>query len=151
LAKNSIVFKSNFSFQKLKNSFESILDGTLKNTGDKFADKSRKNIDEGVHPELRAITLRAREIGDTSFSGHNPSPSPNNDIPLKYTGRLYNSLEGTKDGVKGESYGLEHEKGFQGTINRVPARPFLAKSIDDSEIQKISSKMINQINKAMKK
>ena len=151
MAKKSIVFKSNFSFRKLKNSFESILDGTLENTGDKFADKSRQNIDEGLSPALTKNTMRLRNIGATSFSGHNPSPSPNNNTPLKYSERLYNSLEGTKDGVKGESYGFEHEKGFQGTTGRVPARPFLAKSIDDSEIEKISSKMINQINKAMKK
>ena len=150
MAKKSIVFKSNFSCLKLKTSFESILDGTLESAGDKFADKSRQNIDDGLSPALRKSTKALRRGGGTSFSNHSPTRR-DDDIPLKYSERLYNSLKGSNDGVVGESYGFEHEKGLQGTTGRVPARPFLAKSIDDSEMKKISSKMINQINRAMKK
>ena len=151
MAKGLITFKSNFSFKKLSRHIDSIVDENLESLGDEFAAQSRENIDEGVHPELSASTLRARELGHTSFSGHNPSPSPNNDIPLKYTGRLYNSLKGTKAGVEGESYGLEHERGFKGTVKPVPARPFLAKSIKKDKSQKINETMISKMNKAMRK
>ena len=130
---------------------DSIVDGALESLGDEFAAQSRENIDEGINPELRPSTLSAREIGASSFSGHNPSSSPNNDVPLYYTGRLYKSLKGTKSGVVGEDYALEHEKGFQGTTKRVPARPFLAKSIKKDKSQKINETMISKMNKAMRK
>jgi hypothetical protein len=153
LAKNlyNVHYKSNFSFKKIKDNIDKILNESVVDISTEFAKKSKENIDKGLNPELKASTLNARDLGLSSFSGHNPKPSPNNDIPLRYTDRLYDSIKGTKKGVEAVSYALEHEKGFQGTTGRVPARPFLAKSIDKKNYEKLGEAIMTKITKGMKK
>ena len=121
-----------------------------------MANKTKKNITDGKLKPLTNATIEARAAGRSSFTGHNPSPTGDK-TPLRYTGRLVKSIKATEMGVEGESYGLKHHEGyttegkFLGKKRQVPARPFLATEFDKKEGKVIKSKIIDKMNKAMKK
>ena len=148
-----VTFKSNFSFEQLSNSFDEVIDDSNLDISTVIAKNTKKNIMKGLKPQLKESTLINRQEGLSSFKGHNEAGTESyNTKPLFYTGRLFNSIKGSKDGLEIFDYGLEHEKGFQGTHGDVPARPFIAKLEDSPDEQrKVESDLIDRMNKAMKK
>ena len=155
MANPSVKITSNFSFSKLANNIDKILKDSNLSVAEGLAEKTRKNIEGGLQPQLSGATIEARQKGQSSFSGHNPSPTTET-RPLIYTGRLLKSIKATEKGVEGEPYGLEHEAGFtttkfKGKTRTVPPRPFLAKEIEKKEAVSIKGKIIKRMNKAMKK
>jgi len=148
-----VSFKSNFSFEKLKDNFKNVVKDSNLDISTSIAKNSKKNIMSGLSPALEESTLRQRQSGQSSWKGHNETETESfNTNPLNYTGRLLNSIEGSKDGLKIYDYGLEHQKGFMGSHGDVPARPFIATLEDDkNDKQKIESNLIDRMNKAMKK
>ena len=110
---------------------------------------------DGLSPALEESTLIQRQEGRSSWKkeGHNEAGTESfNTKPLWYTGRLKDSIEGSKDGLKIMDYGLEHQKGFKGTHGDVPARPFIAELCDnEQDHRKVEEKFIDRMNKAMKK
>ena len=155
MANPSVKITSNFSFSKLANNIDKILKDSNLSVAEGLAAKTRKNIEGGLQPQLSPATIEARQKGQSSFSGHNPS-STTETRPLIYTGRLLKSIKATEKGVEGEPYGLEHERGFtteefKGKTRTAPPRPFLAKDIDSKEAGNIKGKIIDKMNKAMKK
>ncbi len=148
-----VSFKSNFSFKKLSTNFKAVVKDSNLDISTAIAKNTKKNIMDGLQPELEESTLINRQEGLSSFKGHNENQKSSfNTKPLFYTGRLFNSIEGSKDGLKMFDYGLEHEKGFPGTHGDVPARPFVGKLEDDSNSHKVvQNNIIDRMNKAMKK
>ena len=147
--------KSNFSFEKLstKTQFrKKIFEDSTLAISTAIAKNSKKNILDGVKPDLKDSTLISRQEGRSSFKGHNETETPSFNLqPLFYTGRLLNSIKGNKKGLEMLSYGLEHQNGFEGTHGDVPARPFIGELEDNNDTHmKVQDIIVNKINKAIK-
>ena len=148
----SVKFTSNFSFRKLSQNLNAVIDDSNLNIAEAIAKNTKKNILDGVTPELKDSTLRQRRTGATSFDGHSPQKT-NETRPLLYTKRLFNSIKGTKEGLEIMDYGLEHNDGTQpGTHGTIPQRKFIGEIQDNKEdLSKVENSLISRIEKAMKK
>ena len=149
-----VSFKSNFSFKKLSADFKAIVRDSNLDISTAIAKNTKKNIMKGLKPPLEESTLINRQEGLSSFKGHNEARTKSyNTKPLFYTGRLYDSIEGSKDGLKIYDYGLEHNDGTQeGTHGTIPQRKFIATLEDDkNDQQKIENNLVDRMNRAMKK
>ena len=148
-----VSFKSNFSFSKLSKNLDAVIKDSNLDISTSIAKNTKKNIMGGLSPALEESTLIQRQSGRSSWKGHNEAGTESfNTKPLHYTGRLKDSIEGSKDGLKMYDYGLEHQKGFMGSHGDVPARPFIATLEDDkADQEKIQNNLVDRMNKAMKK
>ena len=147
-----VSFKSNFSFRKLSQNLNTVIDDSNLDISTAIAKNTKKNILDVVSPALKESTLRQRREGKTSFDDHPTKKTPGETRPLYYSQRLFKSIKGTKEGLEIMDYYEEHEKGFSGTHGNVPARPFVAQIQDNKEdLNKVQSSLVNRIEKAMKK
>ncbi len=132
--------KTNFSFSKLANYVKSgkFDEEQSKIVGSNIVESSKKFIREGkVRPDIKQITK------DIKRRRRPPSPTP--DIPLMDTGNLVNSLRATREGIMGADYGIKHLKG----IGKLPVRNFIV--IDEEKMQKPLNRLIDKMNRIMKK
>ena len=147
-----VSFKSNFSFRKLSSNIGEILEDSNSDITDSIARNTKKNILTATTRQLSNNTLDIRRRGLSTFSGHNPSPTTET-RPLLYSKRLFNSIKGTKEGLEIMDYGLIHQEGF--TTNEgfnVPPREFIATLSDDKKsLENVEKRVVNRIEKAMKK
>ena len=154
MAKNyyKVSFKSNFSFGKLSSKLFEILEDSNSEITDSIARNTKKNILTATTRQLSNNTLDIRRRGLSTFPGHNPSPT-NETRPLLYSKRLFDSIKGTKDGLEMMDYGLVHQEGFTTKEGfSVPPREFIAALSDDKKaLENVESRIINRIEKAMKK
>ena len=151
-----VSFKSNFSFKKLADNFKAVVKDSNLDISTAIAKNTKKNIMDGLSPALEESTLIQRQEGRSSWKkeGHNEAGTESfNTKPLWYTGRLKDSIEGSKDGLKIYDYGLEHNDGTQeGTHGTIPQRKFIATLEDDkADQEKIQNNLVDRMNKAMKK
>ena len=155
MAKNyyKVSFKSNFSFEKLSQNLNAVINDSNLDISTAIAKNTKKNIMDGLSPALEESTLRQRREGKTSFPDHPVSKKPGETKPLFYTGRLHDSIEGSKDGLKIYDYAFKHNDGTQsGTHGTIPQRKFIAEIQDNKEdLEKVQTSLLNRINKAMKK
>jgi len=131
--------KTNFSFSKLANYVKSgkFDEEQSKIVGSNIVESSKKFIREGkVRPDIKQITK------DIKRRRRPPSPTP--DIPLMDTGNLVNSLRATKEGIMGAAYGRKHLEG-----DGLPVRNFIV--IDEEKMQKPLNRLIDKMNRIMKK
>ena len=149
----SVKFTSNFSFQKLSKNLNAVIKDSNLDISTSIAKNTKKNIMDGLKPDLEDSTLIQRQTGQSSFKGHNETETVSFNVkPLNYTGRLLNSIEGSKEGLKIMEYGLQHQKGFTGTHGEVPARPFIAELCDnEQDHQRVEREFVKRMEKAMKK
>ena len=92
-----------------------------------------------VKPMLKNSTIRRRMYDNV-----------NTNTPLFKTGKLANSLRATKKGIEGSAYGKYHIEGFKDRGgNDVEPRNFI--HFEQPKINKTLKKLINKMNKAMKK
>ena len=147
-----VSFKSNFHFAKLSTKINEILDDSNADITDSIARNTKKNILTATTRQLSSNTLDIRRRGLSTFSGHNPSPTTET-RPLLYSKRLFNSIKGTKEGLEIMDYGLAHQEGFTTTEGfSVPPREFIATLSDDKKaLENVQNRVINRIEKAMKK
>ena len=135
--------KTNFSFSKLLNyvKSESFSGEQNKIIGSSVVESSKKFIRDGkVRPDIKEITKRIKRAKG--------SPTP--DIPLMDTGNLVNSLKATKEGIEGADYGRKHLEGFKDKGgNDIEPRNFI--HIEEEKIKKPLSKLIDKMNRVMKK
>ena len=99
-----IEVKYNIDFKRvLKELEQEKLEDTLnEGVADKFAKNSAKFIKQGkVVPELKQLTIDVKRKEGSS------TPK----TPLMMTGKLVKSLKGSKEGIKGVSYGKKHREG----------------------------------------
>ena len=150
MAKGSITFKSNFSFQKLANSLDGIIQKAKISEGNAIAEKSIETINSGKLPALSQATINKRLAGTSDYihRGHKPFRQTDK-TPLRYTSRLIESIEVVDKGVKMYDYGEFHHYG-----RGEPKRPFIAQAGSSeikSEEQEIAKEFVNNMNKAMRK
>ena len=152
MAKNlyNVTFKSDFSFSKLHNKIDKLIDETMQKEGNLVAKTAKDTINEGKLKPLSAATKQKRLDGYSDYmdsSDHKPKRQTDM-TPLRYTSRLLNSFKVKEDGVELVEYGLEHNFG-RGEPKRefisFPGSPKLKK-----EEKKISDRLIDNMNKAMK-
>merc|ERR1739848_549621 len=94
---------SSFDIEKLLKNFDKKINPTVSELSAKDTVKQWKaNIDNRLEPPLRKSTLELRK--ENNIPG---------DLPLKATGKLYNSIKADKNNVNYEAYGLEHQNGYQ--------------------------------------
>ena len=148
-----VSFKSNFSFEKLSQNLNAVINDSNLDISTAIAKNTKKNIMDGLSPALEESTLRQRREGKTSFSGHKVTKTPSETRPLLYSGRLHDSIKGTKEGLEIMDYAFEHNDGTQsGTHGTIPQRKFIATLEDDkNDQQKIENNLVDRMNKAMKK
>ena len=149
----SVKFTSNFSFRKLSQNLNAVIDDSNLNIAESIAKNTKKNILDGVSPALRPSTLRQRREGRSSFEGHDPPKEPSETRPLYYSKRLFNSIKGTKEGLEIMDYAFEHNDGPQeGTHGPIPQRKFIAEIQDNKEdLSNVESSLVSRIERAMKK
>tara|TARA_Y100001963_G_C6467993_1_gene303170 strand:+ start:131 stop:535 length:405 start_codon:yes stop_codon:yes gene_type:complete len=129
--------KSNFSFSKLASyvKSEKFNKEQSKLVGPPIVESSKKFIREGkVRPDIKQITKDIKR--------RRGSPTPN--IPLMDTGNLVNSLKATTKGIIGASYGKKHLEG-----DGITRRNFI--HVEEDKIKKPLSRLIDRMNKVMKK
>ena len=149
----SVKFTSNFSFRKLSQNLNAVIDGSNLNIAEAIAKNTKKNILDGVTPALKESTLIQRRKGVSSFDGHDTTKTPSETRPLYYSQRLFKSIKGTKEGLEIMDYAFEHNDGTQqGTHGTIPQRKFIAEIQDNKEdLSKVENSLISRIEKAMKK
>jgi hypothetical protein len=142
-----IKIESNFSFKKLADKVDDIIDKYKEDASGAYADGSRKTINDSISPPLEDYTKRTRTNKVPGF------------IPLKDTGRLYKSLKGTKKGLEMLSYGLDQHRGMNPNpaknefpnIKPVPDRPFFGSEFVDKKGEaKAKKSLVKNIRKGMK-
>ena len=137
-----ITITSSFDIEKLLKNFDKKINPTVSELSAKDTAKQWKaNIDNRLEPPLRKSTLELRK--ENNISG---------DLPLKATGKLYNSIKADKNNVNYEAYGLEHQKGypvfFRGENREVPAREWQSKPTLSEESSKKALELIKKEIKA---
>ena len=147
----------NFDFGKLANELDKLLDDYAQRVTATSAERAKEAIDSGKFRSLKQSTREIREKGQSPASGRTAT---NSFKPLVHTGRLRNSIKGTKGGVEMLSYGQYHLKGdktpmskFAKKFNMVgtdrPARNFLASGLKLAS--KDTTKLTRNLIKSMKK
>jgi hypothetical protein len=145
--------KSNFSFSKLADNINKVFDETLKAAAKDSEEKTKFNIDKSITPtgipmkRLNDATLSARSRGiywegnsKTERQGNATKVTPDGkkglrnkfkDKPLKYTGKLYDSIKAKDKKLSMVRYGKKQNDGYSVSGNSadwiVPKRPFIEK------------------------
>ena len=90
----SVKFTSNFSFRKLSQNLNAVIDDSNLSISAAIAKNTKKNILSGVAPALEESTLIQRRTGKTSWKadGHRPAETPSETRPLYYSQRLFKSM-----------------------------------------------------------
>ena len=137
----------NFSFGKLRNKIDKILDGIVDEVGGEVSDGMTNRIKKGLKPELAPYTL----IKDAGFGVKRISNKP-----LMRTGALLESLKynKSKNHINMLAYGKKQNDGidpntWQG-FRPVPARRFMDLGIKDST-KALKAKLYTNIRLALKK
>ena len=132
-----VTTKITYNAAKLAKAIPGMIENYIQGSGESTIKASRKRIDtinyishDSNHPKRkgksdmqklsdRTLALRAKNrLEGSSYA----APKPGN-IPLKYTGNFYDSMEATKKGVKMLKYGWHHNEGKSDSILR-PKREF---------------------------
>ena len=149
--------KVNFDFGKLADDLPKLLDNYAHRVSISSADRAKEAIDSGKFTPLADSTREIREKGQSPASGRTAT---NSFKPFVHTGRLRNSIKGTKDGIEMLEYGKHHlkdgktanskfAKKFNMSGKKRPARNFL--SIAMKLASKDTSKLTKNLFKAMRK
>ena len=151
MARKSIQVRSNFSFIKLLNEIEDIIEDFTFDEARGYAAEAKKPIAEGTLPVLSNNTILKRQVGYSDYQkfGHSPKPTPD-ERPFFYTGDLHDSIKAVKGaGVMLNKYGLEHNDGI-GELKR----EFLPKAMSSKlrpYREKALKSFVIKLNKALMK
>jgi len=155
---------SNFSFRKLADALDDVLDGYFADSYEDLAQSARDTIISGKG--LKALSKGTKELRKKGFYGKNKKLPTNDMRPLHHTGKLLRSIKATKKGVSMVGYAKhhleEHEivenawtKKFTPNLKFLivpPRNPFFTKSDNlkpgfKKEAEKRMSALIKKINK----
>ena len=136
----------NFSFGKLRNQIDDILDGIVDEVGGEVSDGMTNRIKKGLKPKLAPYTL----IKDAGFGVKRIS-----DKPLMRTGALLESLkyDKSKNHINMLAYGKKQNDGYENEwtgFRPVPARRFMDLGIKDST-KALKARLYTNIRLALKK
>lgn len=155
---------SNFSFRKLANALDDVLDSYFANSYEDLAQSARDTIISGKG--LKKLSRGTKELRKKGFYGKNKKLPTNDMRPLHHTGKLLRSIKTTKKGVSMVGYAKYHLEEHEVVENKwtkkftpnlkyliVPPRnPFFTKSGNlkpsvKKGADKRMSKLIRSINK----
>ena len=136
--------KTTFSFSKLANNIEKIMEKHVERTGRVSVQGIKDAIDGGKFEKISEATRYVRKQGLSPASGMTATSSTK---PLVHTGKLRRSIKWVARGVKGiagEDYGLYHLKERKIKKNKFstrmnfagktrPARDFVAAGLKERE------------------
>ena len=103
-------------------------------------------------PQLSDKTLAERRVG--TLAGKPYGSPTTKKTPLKYTGKLYNTMKATSSGINMEKYGWYHNIGVSDINPRIrrPKREFLDFKLQKGrKATKISGKANKEFNLQLKK
>nr|BAR34008.1 hypothetical protein [uncultured Mediterranean phage uvMED] len=144
--------KITYNAAKLANAMPDIIENYIQDSGESTITNARRIIDNKDHEKdwIEKFTIKKRKEGkvggikwgDLKYKG---------DIPLKYTGRLYETMKTTKKGIQLNKYGWLHNQGIDSTVGgevvKRPKRTF----IKFKESEKASKNLEIQLSKNFKK
>lgn len=135
----NIKITTNFSFGKLAGQIQKITGNFVEKVALNSEKVSKANIDSGRLAPLKESTKKWRKR-----EGFPVSP------PLKASGKMYDSIKAEGNKLSLLRYGKYHN---DGKVPTTVARPFISGlSITDiKEVDKMNKKLIQDINKALKK
>ena len=157
--------KSNFSFSKLANRVDDIIENYMDKSKNSLALSARETIKSGNLKKLKPSTLHIRKHGLSPKRGKTSSTKP-----LIHTGSLLSTIKATDDGVEMAGYGRHHLNDYKIVSNSwtrafipnaigttVPARNpfFTSKGNTRGEYNKREKQhkkvLYKQLNRAMRK
>ena len=128
--------KTNFSFNKLSNQLDNLIDGYTASYAKDSAEGTRKNIDRGVGADGKTLKL-----GKGSYREGKQA--------LFNTGKMYRSLKNQKNTLSIKKYGYKHNEGEFPVRSGTNVKNFIGTTKNNK--QKIDKKFMQDINKALKK
>ena len=109
--------KITYNAAKLAKAMPKIIENYFQNSGKSTIKNARRIIDTRDHekPDLEKITIAKRETGKVGGIKWGKLKYKG-DIPLKYTGRLYETMKTTKKGIEINKYGWLHNQGISSPV-----------------------------------
>ena len=151
--------KVGVDFGKLADELPKLIENHVSRIAVSSAERAKNAIDSGKFTPLADSTREIREKGQSPASGRTAT---NSFKPLVHTGRLRNSIKGTKDGIEMLEYGKHHLKDgktenskFAEKFNMVgthrAARNFLDQAIKlgEKDTTKLTKTLIKKMKKAL--
>ena len=142
---------SNFSFRKLANALDDVLDGYFYSSYDDLAQSARDTITSGKG--LRKLKTSTENLRKKGRYGKNKKLPTSDMRPLHHTGKLLRSIKATKEGVSIIGYAKHHLDGHSVSGKPVaPRNPFFTdtnnlKPSFKKEADKRMNRLIRNINK----
>jgi len=142
---------SNFSFRKLANALDDVLDSYVSNIYEDVAQDARDTITSGKG--LRKLKAKTQEKRKKGYYGKNKNMPTSDMRPLHHTGKLLKSIKATENGINVIGYAENHINGhFAGKSFVRPRNPFFTQKENlkagvKKNRDKRMSKLIRSINK----
>lgn len=159
-----ITVKNNFNLDKLVRNSKKMIEETLEEVGALAIESMQNTINSkgfGRYDELTDIRRRQRESGvyfPDQVRGSKYKTS--NDIPLKQTGALYDSMEYVKGvGIEMNHYGITHNDGLpddkfpkyvMSGQGRGKPRPFIDIGLEKTNLESVEKIFSEKIEKHMR-
>ena len=101
-----------YSALKLARRLPKMIDNYIENSAKRTVKRAREIIDHRQHekPNLSKMTIAKRRLGMVGGLKGFRHKYPG-DTPLKYTGKLYDTMKATESGIQMERYGYHHNIG----------------------------------------
>ena len=154
--------KITYSALKLARNLPKMIDNYKENIAKEIVEDAKQRIDSVNYisytqshskmPQLSDKTLAERRAG--TLEGKPYAKPTTNKTPLKYSGRLYNTMKASSTGINIEKYGWYHNIGVSDTNPRIrrPQREFLdLKPQSGKKNKKITGKATREFNRQLKK
>ena len=154
--------KITYSALKLARNLPKMIDNYKENIAKEIVEDAKQRIDSVNYisytqshsrmPQLSDKTLAERRAG--TLEGKPYTKPTTNKTPLKYSGRLYNTMKGSSTGINMEKYGWYHNIGVSDTNPKIkrPQREFLdLKPQSGKKNKKIVGKATREFNRQLKK
>jgi hypothetical protein len=146
-----IKIRTTFNFNKLADKIPEMIEEFIEDNGKTTVDNIRNIIDNRRHekPNLGVSTLNKRQAN--KLGGIKYGAPKYGDIPLKYTGKLYDSLKATPKGVEGQEYTVFHHRGEHNKIGgewvRRPKRSILKYKVSEEGLKKFGKNLQKNLKK----
>ena len=144
--------KITYSALKLARRLPKMIDDYIENSAKRTVKNAKEIIDHRQHekPNLSKMTKIKRKQGMVGGLKGFKQKYPG-DTPLKYTGKLYDTMRATKDGIQMERYGHYHNIGMNtivgGVAVRRPQRTFIKFKPSDEAQKQFSEELTKNFRK----
>jgi len=145
-----------YSALKLARELPKMISNYMENVGEDIVEDAKKRIDNtnylnaGAKTTLSQRTINQRKAG--TLEGKPYGKAKYGDTPLKYTGKLYNTMKASSTGINMEKYGWYHNIGKSTDKILRPKREFLdIEPQKGKKTKKIAGKATREFNLQLKK